>query len=88
MMSYLQLGIVINVTEYQSAVVRLVREKAQVYFSGNPQDWVAITTEIENIAAKYNVPIHTVADDVSTEYKESVKRTIEYASRIDTKFKG
>jgi hypothetical protein len=75
-------------TDYQTAVARLVREKARAYFSGNPQDWVATSTEIENIAAKYNVPIHKVADDVSTEYKASVKRTIEYASRTDTKSQG
>jgi len=75
-------------TDYQSAVFNLAREKVQVYLSGNPQDWVATTTEIENIAAKYNVPINTVDDDVSSEYKASVKRTIEYASRTDTKFKG
>ena len=83
-------------TEYQSAVASLAREKVIAYFSTTPMDWNLIRTEIENIAAKYNVPIDKVDDDVSLQYKESVKRTIEYASRnnavlfsrTDTKFKG
>lgn len=95
-MSYLQLGTVISMTDYQSAVASLAREKSIAYFSTTPMDWNLLRTEIENIASKYNVPIDKVDDDVSSEYKASVKRTVEYASRnnavlfsrTDTKFKG
>jgi len=83
-------------TDYQSAVFNLAREKAQAYFSANPLDLTSITTEIKNIADKYSVPVDIVDDHVSSEYKASVKRTVEYASRnnavlfsrTDTKFKG
>ena len=80
-MSWQRLGIVINMTEYQLAVLKLAREKAQAYFSGTTLDWATTTTEMQNIADKYCIPINKVDDDVSLEYKESVKRTIEYASR-------
>lgn len=83
-------------TDYQTDVARLVREKARAYFSGTPLDWNTITNEMQNIADKYSVPVNKVDDDVSSEYKESVNRTIEYASRnnavlfsrTDTKSKG
>jgi len=68
-------------TDYQTDVARLVREKARAYFSGTPLDWAITTTEMQNIADKYCIPINKVDDDVSSEYKESVKRTVEYASR-------
>ena len=75
------MGIVISMTEYETAVARLAREKARGYFSGTTLDWATTTTEMQNIADKYCIPINKVDDDVSLEYKESVKRTIEYASR-------
>jgi hypothetical protein len=68
-------------TEYQTAVFNLAREKAQVYFSGTTMDWHLLTTEMESISMKYCVLFNKVDDDVSTAYKEVVKRTIEYASR-------
>lgn len=75
------MGIVINMTEYQTAVFNLAREKARGYFSGTTMDWHLLTTEIESISMKYCVLFNKVDDDVSTAYKEVVKRTIEYASR-------
>jgi hypothetical protein len=68
-------------TEYHLAIAKLAREKAQAYFSGTPMDWHSLTTEMENISVKYSVLFNKVDDDVSLEYKASVKRTIEYASR-------
>jgi fructose/tagatose bisphosphate aldolase len=72
-------------TDYQSAVFNLAREKAQAYFSANPLDLTSITTEIKNIADKYSVPVDIVDDHVSSEYKKVIKRTIECASRFETK---
>ena len=68
-------------TDYQLAVARLAGEKARAYFSGSTPDWASITNEMQNIADKFDVPIYQVNDDVSSEYKAAVKRTIEYASR-------
>jgi len=81
MMSYLPLGIGTSMTDYQKELDRLAREKVRAYFSGTTLDWASITSEIKNIATKFDVTIDKVSDDVISEYKESVKRTIEYVSR-------
>jgi hypothetical protein len=81
MMSYLPLGIGTSMTDYQKELDRLAREKVRAYFSGTTMDWHLLTTEMESISMKYCVHFNKVDDDVSLEYKASVKRTIEYASR-------
>jgi hypothetical protein len=80
-MSYLQLVIGTNMTDYQTAIFNLATQKSRAYFAGTLLDLTSVTTEMQTIATKYSVPIDKVDDDLSTAYKEVYSRTVDFASR-------
>ena len=68
-------------SEYQSEINKLAREKVRAYISGNPLEWNTMSSRIQDISTTYNVPTAKIDDDLRTEYKDVYKRTVEYAAR-------